>query len=360
MAKQIVNIGTSANDRTGDSLRSAFNKINENFTELYTELGINDDADLNLGAFEFAGSVMTTTDSSPITIAQNLSVTSDITVGGDIIPNVTEEHNLGSSTHRFRDLYLSGSTIDLGGTTLSVVGGELQLSGIKIPTTTDLESSTGDITFTDTTISAPDDENITIQAEDINLTAGDDVRITGADLFQLRNTSTTNHISIRTDYDNEDYVWEFRADGAMSFPDNTRQTTAYTGPQTTLDGDVTGSVFADDSTVLVDGVDGKVVGNFIGNTINVEEESDLIINTSGTQEDTSPVGVYSNTFKFTAQGELIFDSSFGEIKAADGAILNIQYLADSETHWSSAPETVKEALDRIAAAIYAVNGNTPI
>jgi len=35
MAKQTVNIGTTSNDRTGDSLRSAFNKINSNFNEIY-------------------------------------------------------------------------------------------------------------------------------------------------------------------------------------------------------------------------------------------------------------------------------------------------------------------------------------
>ena len=39
MAKQIVNIGNSANDGAGDPLRTAFDKINDNFTELYTELG---------------------------------------------------------------------------------------------------------------------------------------------------------------------------------------------------------------------------------------------------------------------------------------------------------------------------------
>ena len=49
MAKLTVNIGTSANDRTGDNLRTAFNKINTNFTELYTALGL-DDNSLNLGA----------------------------------------------------------------------------------------------------------------------------------------------------------------------------------------------------------------------------------------------------------------------------------------------------------------------
>lgn len=36
MAKQVINIGRTANDRSGDPLRLAFDKINQNFTELYT------------------------------------------------------------------------------------------------------------------------------------------------------------------------------------------------------------------------------------------------------------------------------------------------------------------------------------
>jgi hypothetical protein len=39
MAKQTINIGTSANDKTGDPLRTAFTKVNANFTELYAALG---------------------------------------------------------------------------------------------------------------------------------------------------------------------------------------------------------------------------------------------------------------------------------------------------------------------------------
>ena len=35
MAQQNINIGTNANDGTGDPLRTAFNKINANFSELY-------------------------------------------------------------------------------------------------------------------------------------------------------------------------------------------------------------------------------------------------------------------------------------------------------------------------------------
>lgn len=35
MAKQTINIGSAANDGTGDPLRTAFDKTNDNFTELY-------------------------------------------------------------------------------------------------------------------------------------------------------------------------------------------------------------------------------------------------------------------------------------------------------------------------------------
>lgn len=35
MAQQTINIGTVANDGTGDPLRTAFDKVNDNFTELY-------------------------------------------------------------------------------------------------------------------------------------------------------------------------------------------------------------------------------------------------------------------------------------------------------------------------------------
>jgi hypothetical protein len=38
MAKQTINVGNTANDRTGDPLRIAFSKTNSNFTEVYTSI----------------------------------------------------------------------------------------------------------------------------------------------------------------------------------------------------------------------------------------------------------------------------------------------------------------------------------
>jgi len=37
MAKQVINIGTNANDGTGSPLRTAFDICNDNFTELYSD-----------------------------------------------------------------------------------------------------------------------------------------------------------------------------------------------------------------------------------------------------------------------------------------------------------------------------------
>ena len=43
MTQQTINLGTGANDGTGDNLRSAMDKTNDNFTELYgaTSVGSN-------------------------------------------------------------------------------------------------------------------------------------------------------------------------------------------------------------------------------------------------------------------------------------------------------------------------------
>jgi hypothetical protein len=73
MAKQVINIGSVANDGTGDPLRTAFDKVNDNFTELY-----NDDAgDVNsvtgsggLTASPTTGAVVVNLDDDSITYAK--------------------------------------------------------------------------------------------------------------------------------------------------------------------------------------------------------------------------------------------------------------------------------------------------
>ena len=52
-----------------------------------------------------------------------------LTVAGNITPSTDVIYNLGNSTHRFKDLWLSGTTIQLGGQTISTSGGGIALSG---------------------------------------------------------------------------------------------------------------------------------------------------------------------------------------------------------------------------------------
>jgi hypothetical protein len=42
MSRQEINIGLQGNDGTGESIREAFRKVNENFSEVYGVLGITD------------------------------------------------------------------------------------------------------------------------------------------------------------------------------------------------------------------------------------------------------------------------------------------------------------------------------
>lgn len=84
MSKQIINIGTAANDKTGDPLRTAFNKVNQNFTEIYALLGVTSLTEL---AQDYAAEMFTGGTHSGVTVAYsdstnklNLTVVID---GGD-------------------------------------------------------------------------------------------------------------------------------------------------------------------------------------------------------------------------------------------------------------------------------------
>lgn len=63
MTRQVINTGSAANDGTGDTLRTAGEKMNANFTELYTALGgdlLNTSVSLVDSGLDFAGALNTT------------------------------------------------------------------------------------------------------------------------------------------------------------------------------------------------------------------------------------------------------------------------------------------------------------
>lgn len=90
MARQNINIGTSANDKTGDPLRTSFTKTNANFTELYANVATltTNVATLtnDISTIDYADILNAPADLSEFTDTTNLISTSTIlTSANDII-----------------------------------------------------------------------------------------------------------------------------------------------------------------------------------------------------------------------------------------------------------------------------------
>ena len=83
----------------------------------------------NTGALIVAGGVG---------IGSNLTVAGTSTFYGNVLPGADSVYNLGSSSTQWKSLYVSSSTIYIGGTAVSVVNGNLQVAGAPI-----IASSTG-------------------------------------------------------------------------------------------------------------------------------------------------------------------------------------------------------------------------
>jgi hypothetical protein len=102
---QIINIGTYPNDGSGDDLRTAFTKVNENFTLINSELGVTNaanigsagegifasktDNELRFKKITGSGGVTVTSTSSTVNIEALSSIQGDLnpTLGADLVLN---------------------------------------------------------------------------------------------------------------------------------------------------------------------------------------------------------------------------------------------------------------------------------
>ncbi len=62
------------------------------------------------------------------------------------------------------------------------------------------------------------DSYVRVSGTDVTIEAQDDVRINARDILSLRNYSPNDSIDIRTDYNGNDYTWEFNSNGNTLFP----------------------------------------------------------------------------------------------------------------------------------------------
>ena len=98
MARQFINIGTTPNDKTGDPLRTAFSKINQNFNELYTVTG-GSVAELTELAQDYAAEMFVNGEHSGLIAtydddANKLNLILDVNIDGGTASSIFTPHEL--------------------------------------------------------------------------------------------------------------------------------------------------------------------------------------------------------------------------------------------------------------------------
>ena len=308
MARQILNVGTTANDGTGDTLREAMIKTNENFTELYaspllasgisvsgneiTATRSNDDLILQAagtgsvvaGALSFKGTSISSTDSTIVNINEGLVVDGTLTAtsfSGD------GSAITGLSATALGDLTVVGSTIiapSNADITLSPAGtGSIVLDAITINdnnitgtrSNDDINitpSGTGSVVFPAITIN---DNNIT------GTRSNDDIVITPSGTGSVVLPAITiNDNNITGTRSNDDIVITPSGTGAVVLPAITINDNNITGTRSNENINITP---AGTGTVVVNKltIDSQIEieDNEISTT---QSNSDLVITPAGT------------------------------------------------------------------------------
>ena len=238
MAKQVINVGSSAGDGSGDALRDAMIKINANFTELYE------------------GIVVQTI------VGENGTTLVDI------------------STNSVNANALTG-TVPTGVATWDNLGGK--------PT------SVAGFGIADAYTIAQTDAQIASEIDDLKIALGS-------------GSAGAIDASALT--------------GSLPAIDGSALTNITAGSATSLDGDMTGSVFADDSTLLVDGVGGTIAGPI--SSINWMAASDSYLTISnGGSTGPGPIQIVASANLDLSSGNNndinITPHGSGRVKVSDGA-----------------------------------------
>ena len=236
MAKQTINIGTKINSGGGDPLRTAFTKTNENFTELYTRITT---AEGQLGISNKGGATIEQSIIGSV-IGADSTVILDHTTGtitGKVVGDVTGSVVADDST-----VLIDGvaGTINAGALTgaLPAIDGSA-LTGISASSV-----AFSNITSKPTTLAG---YGITDAATLSNMAPTGAVDFTGATTIDF-NTVTINNLEFADISAKPTTLAGYGITDAMTAGGN-------------VEGNLKGSVFADDSTLLVDGVAGTINGS---------------------------------------------------------------------------------------------------
>lgn len=116
MAKQTINVGTTANDGTGDTLRASFIKVNDNFTEVYNN------ANPQLVAASYSDGT-TVTGTTTETLSQSLLIPANTFSSNGMLEILYRMNKVGINGTTTVKIYKNTSNTLTGATLITNMGG---------------------------------------------------------------------------------------------------------------------------------------------------------------------------------------------------------------------------------------------
>jgi hypothetical protein len=374
MAQQTLNVGSNANDGTGDNLRVAMQKVNDMFTELYL-------SPLSGGDLEFSGNEIRATRSNDDIVFKPAGT------GAVSMPAIRFNDNNIEGTRSNEDINLlpsgTGSvvfgSIKVKGTTLSsddsaainvnedlLVDGALNVSGtttidgaVSLGSTLDVPSgltslSTLTVTGTTSLVGTTTIDNLTFNDNIISSSSNADIRLEpgGTGAVVIDNLTVDDNINmtdneITTTQSNSDLVLTAAGTGSVVV---TSDVDVNGG---TIDGTVIGATtpaagtfttVTANTSVSIDGV------TITDNTISANRSNDdLELSGSGT----GTIAINGFTFPTTdgSSGDFLQTNGAGQLSFADlsaPTTLNHSEIGDSTATISTSGEQVIDTWDATA------------
>jgi hypothetical protein len=114
MTQQIIDVGAAANDGTGEPLRSAFEAVNSNFTEIYTAGPVGSNV-------QIANNTITTTVTNTNLVLKPNGI-GVIQANAAVLPSIDNVYDIGSPALRFDTIY-AGFFVGNGSLLTGISGG---------------------------------------------------------------------------------------------------------------------------------------------------------------------------------------------------------------------------------------------
>ena len=344
MSKQRINVGTGINTGTGDTLRAAMEKVNNNFDELYDLAG----QDSTGKAIDISGNTISSTfTNTDITISPN--GTGNVVIDGDLVTNIIKSDD---STGVIIDdnLILTG-TIKADSSTLVRIAENVEVTGTLTATSFSGDgsaltgiASTGNITFSESSISTSDSTQININENlnvDGNIIMGDSDQIQLGDSGDLKIFHNGSHSIVR----------ETGTGNLFLQSDNNVILSKDTGTETMVKGIADGAVelYHDNTKTFETTATGVIVGAADTNAeITTQGTGDLTLSTNS--------GTNSGTIKITdgSNGDITIENDGnGDILLKAGGQVGIGSVSSPDTSLHIKTAAAKVTLQRTADA------NTP-